>query len=273
MNFLQGSWRSGTDVRMGTRAASREHTFRAIYEQHGVSVHAYVARRVADAYVEDLVSETPGDAPGGEDDTTRLDVRAAVRRLPARQQEAVVLHYLLDLPVTDTAAAMGCDQGTVKTHLSRARAALLTALSVDDEPVHRRGAGIMADRTLLKERLQQAAEVTAPARRLDDVVRRSRVLRWRRAGATALVACVVAAAFVASLSALQGLDLNDRHDTAGGRVGAIGFPATGWSMAASTPASPDWPPTVWVTNVPFARAISRAHTRRTVSFAWASDRR
>ena len=113
----------------------------------------------------------------------------------------------------------------------------------------------MADRTLLKERLQQAGEVTAPARRLDDVVRRARVLRWRRAGATALVACIVAAAFVASLSALQGLDANDRHDTAGERVGAIGFePATGWSMAASTPASPDWPPTVWVTNVPFAQA-------------------
>jgi RNA polymerase sigma-70 factor (sigma-E family) len=70
----------------------------------------------------------------GEDDTTRLDVHAAVRRLPARQQEAVVLHYLLDLPVAETAAAMGCDQGTVKTHLSRARAALLRALSIDDEP-------------------------------------------------------------------------------------------------------------------------------------------
>jgi RNA polymerase sigma-70 factor (ECF subfamily) len=69
-----------------------------------------------------------------EDDTIRLDIHAAVRRLPARQQEAVVLHYLLDLPVAETAAVMGCDQGTVKTHLSRARAALLRALSIDDEP-------------------------------------------------------------------------------------------------------------------------------------------
>ena len=58
MNFLHGSRRAVTDVRMGTRAASREHTFRAIYEQHGAAVHGYVARRVADAYVEDLVSET-----------------------------------------------------------------------------------------------------------------------------------------------------------------------------------------------------------------------
>jgi RNA polymerase sigma factor (sigma-70 family) len=76
----------------------------------------------------------PTNESPGEDDTTRLDVHAAVRRLPARQQEAVVLHYLLDLPVAETAAAMGCDQGTVKTHLSRARAALLRALSIDDEP-------------------------------------------------------------------------------------------------------------------------------------------
>jgi RNA polymerase sigma-70 factor, ECF subfamily len=76
----------------------------------------------------------PTNAAPGEEDTTRLDVHAAVRRLPARQQEAVVLHYLLDLPVADTAAAMGCDQGTVKTHLSRARTALLRALSIDDEP-------------------------------------------------------------------------------------------------------------------------------------------
>jgi RNA polymerase sigma-70 factor (ECF subfamily) len=74
------------------------------------------------------------EASSGEDDATRLDVHAAVRRLPARQQEAVVLHYLLDLPVADTAAAMGCDQGTVKTHLSRARAALVRTLSIDDEP-------------------------------------------------------------------------------------------------------------------------------------------
>jgi hypothetical protein len=119
----------------------------------------------------------------------------------------------------------------------------------------------MADRTVLKERLRQAAEVTAPAHRLDDVVRRAHVLRWRRAGATALVASVVATAFVASLSALGGLGATDHHNTADRRVGAIGFePADGWSMAASDPASPAWPPTVWVTNVPFAQAdLEGAH--------------
>jgi RNA polymerase sigma-70 factor (ECF subfamily) len=55
----------------------------------------------------------------------------AIRGLPPRQQEAVALHYLLDLTVADTATAMGVDEGTVKTHLSRAREALARAL---DDP-------------------------------------------------------------------------------------------------------------------------------------------
>jgi RNA polymerase sigma-70 factor (ECF subfamily) len=50
-----------------------------------------------------------------------LDLWRAVRGLSKRQQEAVVLHYVGDLSVADCAAAMGCDVGTVKTHLSRAR--------------------------------------------------------------------------------------------------------------------------------------------------------
>jgi DNA-directed RNA polymerase specialized sigma24 family protein len=71
-------------------------------------------------------------APPATDGPDAIDLRRAVRRLPARQQEAVVLHYLLDLPVADTAATMGCDEGTVKTHLSRARLALERALGVED---------------------------------------------------------------------------------------------------------------------------------------------
>jgi RNA polymerase sigma factor (sigma-70 family) len=75
---------------------------------------------------------------GHEDpDAEHLDLHAAIRALPPRQQEAVALHYLLDLPVSETAAAMGCDEGTVKTHLSRARTTLGRALSdpeSDDEP-------------------------------------------------------------------------------------------------------------------------------------------
>jgi RNA polymerase sigma-70 factor, ECF subfamily len=72
------------------------------------------------------------------DDAELLDLRGAMRRLPARQQEAVALHYLLDLPVAETAAVMGCDEGTVKTHLARARRTLERALHLDDDSGHAR---------------------------------------------------------------------------------------------------------------------------------------
>src|SRR5262245_30012722 len=51
------------------------------------------------------------DAAPDRDRDAELDLVAEVRRLPSRQQEAVALHYLLDLAVADVAAAMGCDPG------------------------------------------------------------------------------------------------------------------------------------------------------------------
>lgn len=51
-------------------------------------------------------------------------VLAALRRLPDRQREALVLRYYLDLSETETAASMGIGRGTVKSTTSRALVAL-----------------------------------------------------------------------------------------------------------------------------------------------------
>jgi RNA polymerase sigma-70 factor (ECF subfamily) len=56
-----------------------------------------------------------------------------VRRLPRRQAQSVALHYVYDLTVADIAETLGCSTGTVKVHLSRARATLAARLGETDE--------------------------------------------------------------------------------------------------------------------------------------------
>jgi RNA polymerase sigma-70 factor (sigma-E family) len=70
-------------------------------------------------------------APGSDVDAA-LDLRAALDRLPARQRATVVLRYFCDLPVADTARALGCSEGTVKSQTAKAVDALRELLR---EPV------------------------------------------------------------------------------------------------------------------------------------------
>jgi RNA polymerase sigma-70 factor, ECF subfamily len=52
----------------------------------------------------------------------------AIELLPARQREAFLLRYWEEMDVTETAKVMGCSEGSVKTHCSRATHALAVLL-------------------------------------------------------------------------------------------------------------------------------------------------
>jgi RNA polymerase sigma-70 factor, ECF subfamily len=55
-------------------------------------------------------------------------IDAAVQQLPARQREAFLMRYWEEMDVAETAAAMGCSEGSVKTHCSRAVQSLARVL-------------------------------------------------------------------------------------------------------------------------------------------------
>ena len=56
------------------------------------------------------------------------EIETEIQQLPARQREAFLMRYWEELDVAETAAAMGCSEGSVKTHCSRAVQALNKAL-------------------------------------------------------------------------------------------------------------------------------------------------
>ncbi len=57
------------------------------------------------------------------------EIEVQIKELPGRQREAFLMRYWEEMDVAETAAAMGCSEGSVKTHCSRAVHALSKALA------------------------------------------------------------------------------------------------------------------------------------------------
>jgi RNA polymerase sigma-70 factor (ECF subfamily) len=70
----------------------------------------------------------------GDDAALRVDLARALHKLSGRQQEVVVMRYLIDLTEEDVAVSLGMTTGSVKTHLHRATTKLRTQLTEDELP-------------------------------------------------------------------------------------------------------------------------------------------
>lgn len=81
-------------------------------------------RQVAARYVVPPTTDVASAETGALAHAQREAVLHALRELPRRQREAVVLRYYSDLTESQTAAAMGCSTGSVKSYTSRAMASL-----------------------------------------------------------------------------------------------------------------------------------------------------
>jgi RNA polymerase sigma factor (sigma-70 family) len=91
-------------------------------------------RRAVARRFEELRRRGPEDQSSASDFTGEaIDVRRAVAALPRRQREVVALRYFLDCSVAETAARMGCAEGTVKALTHQAIDALRVAGLADLE--------------------------------------------------------------------------------------------------------------------------------------------
>ncbi len=92
----------------------------------------------------DVEDEGTNPATQLERSQTMQIIEKALEKLPARQREAFVLRYWEDMDVAETAEMMGCSQGSVKTHCSRAvhtLAALLEKQGLGSRALSQLGAG------------------------------------------------------------------------------------------------------------------------------------
>ena len=81
-------------------------------------------KRLGGAADEPVTTADEGPQRELESEQRLLELERAISALPARQREAFLLRNVEELDVAGTAKAMGCSEGSVKTHYSRAVHAL-----------------------------------------------------------------------------------------------------------------------------------------------------
>nr|GID81206.1 RNA polymerase sigma24 factor [Actinoplanes derwentensis] len=118
--------------------------------QQAESPNAYIKRALFNALMDERrriwrrferpvaeVPEGPGVATGADADP---ELARALKELPPRMRAAVVFRFVHDMDVADTAVALGCSAGTVKSQTARALDKLRASLSPSATPLIPQGA-------------------------------------------------------------------------------------------------------------------------------------
>ena len=90
-----------------------------------LAITAHEATRLTRKFTRSFRTTDPMDLPTTD---ALLDLKAAMRTLTPRERLAVDLYYYAGLSVAETAAAMGCSDGTVKSTLASGRERLRSRL-------------------------------------------------------------------------------------------------------------------------------------------------
>ncbi|MFG2038655.1 SigE family RNA polymerase sigma factor [Dactylosporangium sp. NPDC048998] len=134
--LLCGDWHTADDLAATVLVKLYRHWRRAAHVEH---LDAYVRRMLMRAWLDErrrpwrretataaLPEPRPGVAP---DADRRLAVLSLLGSLPPRRRAVLVLRYFCDLSVEETAEALGCSEGTVKSQAARALETLRAHLS------------------------------------------------------------------------------------------------------------------------------------------------
>jgi RNA polymerase sigma-70 factor (sigma-E family) len=136
--LLCGDWHLADDLTSTVLVKLLRHWKRASEMEH---LDAYARRMLMSAWLDERrrpwrresSTDRLPDRPAASADTDqRLDVLSLLARLPPRRRAVLVLRYFCDLSVKETAQALGCSEGTVKSHAARALESLRTGQKEGD---------------------------------------------------------------------------------------------------------------------------------------------